>query len=717
MSKLFTARSKWIWLDENRQPNRYMEAAVDFETTDGHASLFISVEGHYAVYLNGEYLPSTQYSDFPFAKSVQHIALNPVSGVNRLLIQCWYPGEDTSVTRLEDPGLRFELRASEKLLAASDDATLVRPISLYQDGPVPRITGQMGMGFYCRITAEADWQRAVCVSKHAQFVPRPIRELRVDPCIQGTIVSQGSFQYIGGKNVGEKMQSAGLFWQDLNAMAGSDSLSLPLQFAHGFADGIYILLDMGRLYEGYLTLDVTCPKDTLIDVGFGEHTQDLRLRTSVGGRCFGVTAVAGSDRKRFVHYFRRLGCRYLQLFIHSHEAIIHEAGIQPVYYPVDEMPKLTIADPLHNRIADISRQTLLACMHEHYEDCPWREQALYAFDSRNQMLAGYYAFGEFDYARENLRLLALSQREDGLLELCAPARIPITIPSFSMAFIIALEEYCRYSGDLDFGREMLSACERILDTLAASVSDNLAWRLEDPKYWNFYEWQSMLDGYGDVVLPSAEAGLQLFGLLALRSMHLIRKMLDLPDRESDLRTESALEEGLEQFWNESEQAYASFIRNGQQQHYAELIQSLALSAGACSPERQTVLREKLLHGGLVPVTLSYSLFKYEALLQDPANTDAVFGEIAERWGAMLFQGATTFWEVDEGAPAFDRAGSLCHGWSAIPYYLYGAYGLGVRPEVPGKWQLSDSHCSLDIYGTLRTPEGYLHTAGRIASEL
>ncbi len=715
MKELFTSQSKWIWLDEAWTPNRYMEARIPFNAADEKdVRLHISVEGTYAAFLNGEYIPSTQYTDFPFAKSVQVIELHPRYGENELLIQCWYPGEDTSVTRREAPGLRFELRCGEKIIAVSDDRIRIRPIALYQDGPVTRITGQLGMGFYCRIAEPAQWQKAVCVEKEASFVPRPIRELRVDPCIQPTVVSQGSFQYIGGKNVGERMQTAGLFWQDIRTMTGSDSTALPCRFSQGFANGIYVLLDMGQLYEGYLTLDITCPKETLIDVGFGEHTQDLRLRTSVGGRCFGVTAVAGPERKRFVHHLKRLGGRYLQLFIHSPEAHIHEAGIQPVYYPVDEHTGMHFSDPLHNRIAEVSRQTLLSCMHEHYEDCPWREQALYAFDSRNQMLAGYYAFGEFTYARENLRLLAHSQREDGLLELCAPALVPITIPSFSMAFIIALEEYCRYSGDLDFGREMMPVCERILDTLAANVHDGLAWRLEDPKYWNFYEWQPILDGYGEAELPSAESGLHLFGLLALQRMRALKRMLNASDRECDLMVESELTEGLEQFWNEDEQAYASFLRNGRPLQYAELIQSLALYANVCTPQRQKILREKLLNGGLVPVTLSYSLFKYEALLQDESNTKAVFDEIAQRWGSMLYQGATTFWEVDEGAPAFDRAGSLCHGWSAIPLYLYGAYFFGVRPVQPGVWSRIESH-SDDLLqngfrATFRSPKGYFSTS-------
>ena len=45
----------------------------------------------------------------------------------------------------------------------------------------------------------------------------------------------------------------------------------------------------------------------------------------------------------------------------------------------------------------IGIRTLELCMHEHYEDCPWREQGLYAYDSRNQILYGYYVWGNYDF--------------------------------------------------------------------------------------------------------------------------------------------------------------------------------------------------------------------------------------------------------------------------------------------------------------------------------
>jgi len=41
---------------------------------------------------------------------------------------------------------------------------------------------------------------------------------------------------------------------------------------------------------------------------------------------------------------------------------------------------------------------------------------------------------------------------------------------------------------------------------------------------------------------------------------------------------------------------------------------------------------------------------------------------------MLDRGATTFWETIKGADDFGGAGSLCHGWSALPIYYYEILG-------------------------------------------
>ena len=47
---------------------------------------------------------------------------------------------------------------------------------------------------------------------------------------------------------------------------------------------------------------------------------------------------------------------------------------------------------------------------------------------------------------------------------------------------------------------------------------------------------------------------------------------------------------------------------------------------------------------------------------------------------MLDQGATSVWETIDGGFAFEKAGSLCHGWSAVPIYIYLRYGADLKKE-------------------------------------
>ena len=109
-------------------------------------------------------------------------------------------------------------------------------------------------------------------------------------------------------------------------------------------------------------------------------------------------------KKLDLNLFRRIAGRYMEVFCDMPVEIGY-IGIRPVFYPV-KLQKRTFADPLMQRIYDVSVDTLRMCMHEHYEDCPWREQALYALDSRNQMLCGYYAFKGHEFQRSSLLMIA-----------------------------------------------------------------------------------------------------------------------------------------------------------------------------------------------------------------------------------------------------------------------------------------------------------------------
>lgn len=498
------------------------------------------------------------------------------------------------------------------------------------------------------------------------------------------------------------------------------------------------MIDLGSEECGCFTLDIIAPENTVVNIGYGEHLDDLRVRSSVGGRAFAAKYTCKAGRNRYTHYNKRFGCRYIELLIEAFQFTLLYAGIRPCHYPFAEAGKFHCSDSLHNKIYETSLKTLRLSAHEHYEDCPWREQALYAMDSRNQILCGYYAFGEYRLPRESIRLLSMGLREDGLLELCAPARVPVTIPSFSLIWILELYEYVLYSGDLSFAYEMWPCAEKIIRAFwRSSRGRDLQGPLRNPDTWNFYEWsQGLSDGFPEKLRDknnpeNFDGPLSVFYILALQCMVKLAKLL----YSHHITAPAAHAPGVEEpdflekiswcellcgaaesafhrtFWDPETGAYCSYVVNGDQVHFSELMNALALYAELV-PETHVKRVADLLSGraecapGLIPVTLSYAIFKYEALLKaGNAYADAVFQDIAEKWGQMLYHNATAFWETIEGAWAFGNAGSLCHGWSAIPVLIYYKYLLGVSPAACGftDYQFQPVKLKTPIYASGEIP--------------
>ena len=75
---------------------------------------------------------------------------------------------------------------------------------------------------------------------------------------------------------------------------------------------------------------------------------------------------------------------------------------------------------------------------------------------------------------------------------------------------------------------------------------------------------------------------------------------------------------------------------------------------------------------MTPISLSMVCFKYDAWLKMDKEkyTPIIFEDIDKTYTTMIEFGSTTVWETDLGESDFDNAGSLCHGWSALPIYYY-----------------------------------------------
>ncbi len=660
--------AKPIWTGSTRV-NHYIEAKQSFCVTHpAQARLLLCAETEYEAHLNGSFVGSGQYRSFRGTMAYDEYDVTQLlrEGENVLTVTAYSEGENAQTYEADTPLLRFALMWGTQTVLSGEE-TLVREHPRYESGRIEKNSPQLGYTYHYDASApETPWEKAHVVPYVGICVPRPVEKCVLGPAVTGRWLAQGTLLRRGEGTPAQMIYTDGLFLEKPGAEREPGLLPCD-------ADGRFFLVDLGRQYAGLLSMELDAPAGTVVDIGWGEHIEDLRVRTAVGNRNFACRYVCREGRQRFLGCFRRLGGRYLQVHVTNMTGDVrfYHIGIRPQDYPLARETALHCGNRLLDRLSEVSAHTLKLCMHEHYEDCPWREQALYAFDSYMQMLCGYYLFGEYDFARESLRLLADSQRPDGMIRMCAPTGIPQTIPSFSLTWILSLERYVLYSGDLAFGREMLPKAERVL--CAFPMEGDLIRNAPDRKQnWNFYEWTEGLDGE-----PGAEvdAPINCFYIMAAEAYGRLCGYLGAEEKPVYHAPERMRRAIYGTFFDQQRGVFRSVVGDAR---IHELTQALAICAGV-TRDRSILKKE-----GLIPATLSTLFFKYEALLSDEhADRDAVLDEMLTIWGKMLLTGTDTLWEVTEGAAAFEDAGSLCHGWSAVPVYFLYRYYLGYAPTSPG----------------------------------
>lgn len=673
-----------IWNDAAHGVNIYADFVDRFERGD---TIRLSCDGNYALYINDRFVDCGQYPGYEDMRFYDELDISKfvVPGRNTLKIIAHHPGVDSSTYRKKPAYVIYEVYSGGEVVCASGDTTRTCVDPNFESGEqVGKVTGQLGFTFaYNAAVSENAYIGASEVDGNDDFLPRPIEKLDICPPASAKLIRRGVFA--------DRLKSGTPARRMQNAMLGDVLLcgGQPLPSGSGIelnsdsadADGIYAIIDLGAENAGFLSLDMELSEDADVFIGWGEHLSDLRVRTYVGGRNFAACYRAKKGRSRFENPLLRCGLRYLQLHIYADSCRIFYAGIRPTVYPLPEAAPCPVGDLMHKRIYETCIATLKLCMHEHYEDCPWREQALYTMDSRNQMLCGYDVFGEISFARASLALIAHSLRADGMLELCSPARVSITIPSFSAMFLVQLQEYLEHSGDVDFVRETLPIAKRIAETFATRLDGGLLRCFAESKYWDFYEWQEGLSESRSSDKFRFDAPLCAFVSMGLRSLAKICDRLEDADAKTFELLHHEINSAVQRFWDEKRGCYASYVQDGVRSHYCELTNSLLVYAGAVPEGKLPKVLGALKSGDLIPVTLSHSIFKYDALLTDPSNRSYVLNDIAEKWGYMLTQGATTFWETIDGEEAFDNAGSLCHGWSAVPAYVYFRINQSKEPGI------------------------------------
>ncbi len=676
---------KWIRANAPRQENEYHEFLSFFESVGEKSILKISSESDYCAYLNGVEIGYGQYGDLADYKVCDEFDVTPFlkKGENVFAVRALF--EHTETARYTEKGfaLAFEITSGGKVVCESCGETLSRVSRVYESGTdIPLITGQLGRSYRCDLKNADDWinggaketfAKSAELDKPVVLFPRPVKKL-AESGNTAHIIRSGEYAF------DEKYSSAAEKMQFAELSEKTEDFILPSKKGVKIENkkNIYLLCDMADEKTGVLTFDIDVPKDCYMAVGYGEHIVDGRPRSYVGLRYFQFEYFLKKGRNTFKGHFRRLGMRYMNLFLDCPSATFYDFNVISTDYPVS-VKKKTFQDKRLSDIYDTSVKTLKVCMHEHYEDTPWREQALYAMDSRNQMLCGYYAFNGFEFARASLDLMSRNIRPDGLYTLTTPRTRnadEITIPSFSLVQFCAMEDYLNYSGDKTLFCEYEANYRKTLDAFIALKDENgLIKPLDGRAYWNFYEWTDGLDDgtyfAGRSVAPDRyEAPLAAFFAMAVKSMINMLKAVGHYGGEYDGALSEAVA-AVDKFFDKEKNCFADFAeKDGSLYHYSELGNSLCALVSENKAYVSAALEMLADPKDAVKISLSHSMFKFCALMRaGDKYRGVIISEILRLWGAMLSDGASTFYEDEAGAAAFADAGSLSHGWSAVPVYI------------------------------------------------
>ncbi len=669
---------KYVWID-TQAPNTFAEFKDTFNYDGGTAILKIVADFRFAAYVNGEIVGNAQFADIPDYKTYSEYDITKylTKGENTLLVKAYHMGKEYFVCRLMTPCVSYEINVDGELAVTSGENTLGRKDPLYLEGAL--FSKQMGDGYnYSFVEKDIPWQKCEIVNPNFTEFKKPIKNTHLNSEKECTVIVEGIYKLNGGETAAEKMQRAFLSTlPDLGMMArrARRVSSFPMTFkSDKEADGLFILGDLGCECAGYPYFDLMCEKDTVAYLGWGEHLADLRVRVQVEYRHFAVEIKLKKGRNKFNEYLKRIGARYLCLFIADKQVSIDAFGLKEELYPLAK-PEKDFGDKLLNKIYEVGRRTLELCMHEHYEDCPWREQALYGMDSRNQMLFGYGAFNEYEFPRASLNLIGKCLRPDGLIPICAPSTDPLVIPSFSAYWLMAICDNAKEDFNLEFIKGILPAAERCLQAFMNKTKNKVICKFGEKDYWNFHEWSDGLNGhptfrdYSIDELPDALLSALIYR--AAKGISELEKIVgnqEFADKYASWASDIA--EGLLTFYDKEKGLFASYIDNGKLTGYHEYTQALIVSTGILDKEITARLCQDMINGrsDMIPISLAGLPIKYEALLNNCDAAQHIKDNICKMFGDMVFQGATSYWETDEGVDYGGGAASLCHAWSAAACY-------------------------------------------------
>lgn len=332
-----------------------------------------------------------------------------------------------------------------------------------------------------------------------------------------------------------------------------------------------------------------------------------------------------------------------------------------------------------NEMYKVAARTMGLCSREFILDGIKRDRWLWGADVYQSSLMHYYSF--FDTKSIKRSMTALFGK--------SPFSLYVNhIMDYTFLWIICFDDYYRHSGDEKFARENCYKVFEIMEHCLGRRDEN---GLMDskPEDWVFVDWAD-LDNSGEVCCE------QMLLIAALKKCVILSEEFGYKDKAERYRAiYKETEAKLERFWLEDKKGYTYSVRNGKPDGKILMHPNVfAVLFDLCDDKRKEMIKQHVLENPDIPkIVTPYMRFYELAALCRIGETKYVMDETIKYWGAMIKEGATTFWErydpEEKGAEKYAMYGrkygkSLCHAWGATPLYIIGRYIVGLKASENGK---------------------------------
>ena len=447
---------------------------------------------------------------------------------------------------------------------------------------------------------------------------------------------------------------------------------------HALSENESVILDFGNHFVGHLTLKLSSQGShpdapAWLAVKFCENSRELN--ETLDGYAGWISK--GWVQQEQIHidvlpvlfpFPRRYAFRFVKIDVlalsSKYRLVIEDAFAETTTAADDAALSPLTSDEKDVAMDRVALRTLRNCMQDFFEDGPKRDRRLWMGDLRLQALTNSVTYRNFDLVKRCLYLFAATADRDGRIAACLFTEPRVEADDtymfdYSLFFIPTLLQYVRATGDQAAMNELLPLAlhQLILTDAQFDPETHLIRDCEKPG-WCFVDWALSLNKQvcaQAIWIYCAQAALQMKADPSLKEKIVLRR------------------EAARKYWYDQER---HLFLSGTERQISWASQVWAVLAGIVKGADAIACLDAMeACPDAVPMVTPYMMHHYVEALCCIDRKQQARQVIHNYWGAMVDQGADTYWELfnpidpDESPYGSPVVNSFCHAWSCTPAWF------------------------------------------------